>query len=102
MSIEMHVADTGTVFVATIMDGDDVVNVSAATTKNLLFRSPTGTVSTKAASFTTDGSDGKIQYTSLVTDFIVVGEWTVQASIVMPTGSWKSDIATFQVLSNLS
>ena len=33
---EIHVDDVGTKFIVTIKDGDTAINVSAATTKNIL------------------------------------------------------------------
>ena len=59
---EIHVDDLGTKFIVTVKDGDSVINVSGATTKNIIFKKPSGTKVTAAASFETDGSDGVISY----------------------------------------
>ena len=62
---EIHVGDIGTVFTLTIKDGSSVIDLSGATTKQIILRKPDRvTSSTKTASFVTDGSDGKIKYTN--------------------------------------
>lgn len=69
--------DYGTRFEFTITDQDAaVVDISAATTKALIFESPGGTVSSKAATFTTDGTDGKMY-------------WDVTEGFLVTTGRWK-------------
>ena len=98
---EIHKNDVGTVFVATIMDAAAVINISTATTKQLLFRKPNGTVLTKAGAFTTDGSDGKLQYTTIAGDLSDVGGWSLQAKLIFPAGTWYSDVHRFEVHKNV-
>lgn len=107
---EVHLGDIGTIFRATINDcttdanGDCVqtpIDLSPATTLQLIFKSPSGVVKTKTAGFTTDGTDGQIQYTTIADDLDEIGDWLLQAYIVLPTGSWRSDIGTFKVFENL-
>jgi hypothetical protein len=98
---EIHLNDIGTVFEATIMDGAVVVNISTATTKQLIFRGPNGSSKTKAAAFTTDGTDGKLRYVTTANDLDPVGQWSWQAYVVMSAGSWHSDVAEFIVYENL-
>ena len=62
---EIHVGDIGTVFEVTVKDGEDVVDVSSATTRQLIFKSKDGAVLTKTAVLVTDGTDGKIKYTTI-------------------------------------
>ena len=62
---EIHKNDIGTVFKVTIKDSAAVVNVSTATTKQIILKKPSGTKLTKDASFFTDGSDGIITYTTV-------------------------------------
>lgn len=100
---EIHDNDIGTVITLTVRDGGTVVDVSSATvTKNILLRSPTGTLSTNGASFTTNGTDGKIKYTTVTGDLDVVGTWDVQAHVVITAGTFRSDIKKFEVHRNLS
>ena len=104
---EVHLDDIGTIFRATINDCDEItgiqsiLDISSATTKELIFKSPLGIVKTKTASFTTDGTDGKIEWTTVAADLDVIGEWKLQAYIVLPSGSWRSDIGCFTVYENL-
>lgn len=99
---EIRLGDIGTVFEITIQDNGTVVDISEATTQEIIFKKPdVDTVVVKATSFVTDGSDGKIKYTVASGDLDVIGKWQIQARIVLPGGEWKSDIVEFQVLPNL-
>ena len=98
---EIHLNDIGTIFRLTIKDGDSVVDISGATTKNIIFTSPGGTSTTQAGSFTNSGTDGKLQYTSVSGDINEVGTWELQASLVMTAGTFKSDVSMFEVHRNI-
>ncbi len=99
---EVHMGDVGTVFIATITDQDGVVvDVSAASVKQILFRAPYGKVLTKNATLTTDGKDGKIQYTTVANDLDATGKWSRQGHVTIGAGEWKSDITQFDVYGNL-
>lgn len=102
MSDEIHVDDIGTVFTVTLKESGSAVNVSTATTKTIKFKDPSGTASSKTADFTTDGSDGKIYYTTVADDLDEAGMWEIQAYVVMPTGTWSSSTKKFRVYPNLS
>jgi len=101
MSAEIHKGDVGTVFQVTLLDGTTVVDISGATTKQILFQKPNGTTMTKNATFVTDGTDGKLKYTTVANDLDTIGLWKIQARVVLPTGSWHSDTGTFRVYKNL-
>ena len=106
---EIHVNDIGTVFEVTLLDegsSPQIVDLSTATVKELIFKDPAGTSTTQTAAFTTDGTDGKIQYTTLTGDLDTAGLWYLQAHIVIGTaspinGEWRSDIGQFEVFDNL-
>jgi len=98
---EIHVDDIGTVFTITIKDGADAVDISTATTKNIVFKQPDKTLVTQSGSFVTDGTDGKIQYTTVSGDLADAGNWSLQAEIVITSGEWSSDIYGFEVHKNL-
>jgi len=98
---EIHLNDIGTVFEATIMDGAVVVDISTATTKQLILRGPNGISKTKSASFTTNGTDGKLRYVTVANDLNVTGQWSWQAYVVLSNGAWHSDVAEFIVHENL-
>lgn len=99
---EIHLGDTGTAFRVTIVDCDSsAIDLSTATTKEILFSKPNGQVVSKSADFYTNGTDGIIQY---VTESGFLDQpylWQLQAYVVTPAGSWKSNIYEFKVFKNL-
>ena len=100
---EIHVDDIGTKFIVTIKDGTSVVNISAATTKEILFKKPSGIKLTKAAAFETDGTDGVISYTTIDTELDETGTYKIQAHVVLSVGNeFHSDISTFKVHRNVT
>ncbi len=110
MASEIHVGDIGTVFEVTLKDegnSPEIVDISTATTKELLFKAPSGTTLTKTAAFTTDGTDGKLEYTTTsATDLMMEGNWQIQAHIILGSASpkdaeWHSDIGSFRCHPNL-
>lgn len=102
MSAEIHLNDIGTVFQATVKDQDSaVVDISGATTKQIIFELPDGTNLEKDASLTTDGTDGKMEYATILGDLSEAGLWKSQGYVVLATGEWRSDIQRFEVMPNL-
>lgn len=61
-----------------------------------------GTMLTKAGSFTTDGTDGKLSYTTIAGDLSVAGEWKASASIVMTGWTGQTTQHGFYVTESLS
>jgi len=103
MSAEIHIGDTGTVFTITIKDeNDEIVNVGPATTRQIIFRKPSGEVLTKTGSLVTDGTDGKIKYITEEDDLDEQGIWKVDAYIVISSTKFHSDTAEFNVFPNLN
>jgi len=104
---KIHVDDIGTLFIVTIYDYDEAtdtdvaIDISSATTKEIHFMDPGGNVTAKTASFTTDGTDGKIQYATILDDLDEEGWWKIQAFIIMPSGEWHTNIDKFRVYPNL-
>lgn len=101
---EIHVGDIGTSFVATIQDGTSVIDISGATTIELIFEDPAGTSFTKTASFVTDGTDGKMEYVTVSDDDIIDAEgfWKIQGHVVFSaTQEWKTDVQKFAVHQNI-
>lgn len=101
MAEEIHVGDIGTVFRITVQESDVALDISDATTLQMLFYKPNRTVATKTAVFTDDGTDGQIQYTTVEDDLDQSGTWKVQARITTPDGVWSSSIGRFKVYGNL-
>ena len=95
--------DIGTIFRGTICDQDgDVVDVSGATTKQLHILRLDATSLEEDASFYTDGTDGILQYTTVDGDINICGVYKLQWYVVLPAGSWKTNIVTFKVHDNLT
>ncbi len=100
---QIHVGDIGTQFIFTMTKGDGtILDVSTASIKNAIFGKPDNTLVTKALDFFTDGTDGKLIYTSQAGDLDQDGEWQSQTFVDLDAGSWHSSINYFVVLPNLS
>jgi len=101
---EIHKGDIGTVFEVTVKDGDTVVDVSSASTegsKKIRFSKPGGTVVEETATFSSNGTDGKIRYVTIADDLDTAGVWKWQAYVVLSSGTWNSDVKEFTVHPNL-
>lgn len=86
----------GTVFRATIKDDADeqAVDVSNASTMEIKARKPDGTVVTKSASHTSDGSDGQIEFEDSQGEFTdATGWWRYWGYVELP-GGWSGDSTT--------
>lgn len=103
MAAEIHQGDIGTMFKITILDQNgEPKPLSSYTTKQLIFKKPSGTTLTKTASFLTDGSDGIIYYTSISGDLDETGVWKLQAYVHDGVSNYrKSNVGSFQVYPNL-
>jgi len=101
---EIHLNDVGTVFKVRIIDDSTnaALDVSDATTKQIKFKKPDGTVVAQTAVFTTDGSDGYIQYTTVANDLNALSQWHIQGFVSSATYENHSEISTFDVNNNLS
>lgn len=86
-----RLGDWGTVFRFTLKDQDGVaVDVSGASAKSVIFKAPDGTSTTQSASFTTDGTDGVIEYTTADGDIGAAGAWEVLGSATLASGKWTT------------
>ena len=115
MSAQVHVGDVGTVFYAIVKDeGSVYVDISTASTRQLLFRKPDLSVLTKTATYVTayTGTDPVIaegvaakavmQWTAIAGDITAPGSWSVQGYVVIGAGAWHTDTFTFNVDTNLA
>lgn len=98
---EIHVGDIGTIFRITVNSDSSPLDISAASTKQIIFRKPDGNIMTKDAAFYTDGTDGIIQYATLEDDLSIAGTWKIQALVALPSGNWRSSISEVTVYANL-
>lgn len=101
---EIHENDVGTEIILTIVDFDNnsaPVDISTATLNEIVFRRANNTTTTAAASFVTDGTDGKIHYYTQIGDFTPAGTYKIQGVVTTPAGTWHSTVDTFKVEPNL-
>ena len=98
---EIHQGDIGTKFLVTIYDDSTAVDVSGASTKQIMFKKPAGTKLTKSAAFNSDGTDGKIYYAAVADDLDEIGTYEIQGKVVITGGTFYTDIQTFKVHRNL-
>ncbi len=102
-TIYVHNGDVGTAFRLTIVNtAGTAIDVSTATTKYIYFQDPTGAKVQKTAAFTTNGSDGKIQYTTIAGDIDKVGTWQIQGYIETNIGKFWTEKDSFKVYSTLA
>lgn len=86
----------GSIVRLTVEEDGVAVNISAVSTKNLIFIRPNGSMVVKTASFTTDGTDGKLQYTDTTGSLLdwrdpgVLGQWRVAAEL-LGLSSWSGE-----------
>jgi hypothetical protein len=100
---EIHAGDIGTVLEVTIQDDTSVIDISAMTLAgSILLEKPDGTVLTKTGVLVTDGTDGKVKYTTVADDLDTAGQWRIQASVTISGSTWKSDVGSFRVYPNLN
>ena len=78
-----------------------VVDISSATTKEILLHKPGGAVLTKTATFTTNGTDGKIRFSSASGDWDQPGVYRLQGHIAGTGYNRYSSIVTMTAEGNL-
>lgn len=99
---EIHLNDVGTRLGVTVKEGGSVVDISGATaTKQIKLYKPSGTTVTKDADFTTDGTDGKMEYVTVADDLDEVGVWRIQGYLSFDGWTGHTDISEFEVFENL-
>lgn len=78
--------DVGAPMTATIIDPETnaALDISNATTTDYRVRKPDQTTATWAAAFVTDGSDGKITYSTKPGDLDQAGTWLLEGHIISP------------------
>jgi hypothetical protein len=98
---EIHINDIGTVFTITVKDGSSVVDISSASTKQVIIKKPGGTKLTKDSAFVTDGTDGQMKYTIVSGDLDETGTYKLQGYLIISDGTFYTDITSFKVYRNL-
>jgi len=102
MASEIHYGDVGVNFNITVMNDSVPLDVSNADNIYIIFENPDGGDLIKNASLVTDGTDGKIKYTTVTGDLNQVGTWQIQAKVDFGSSVFSTDIQRFKVFRNLS
>ena len=77
--------DSGFTVRLTVVESATPVDVSAAACQIVLYR-PKGAAIVRPATFTTDGTDGQIEYIVQPGEISTHGAWSAQAHCVFPSG----------------
>lgn len=99
MSDCIYVGDEGTIFRVQILDcaTGSMLPVDGATVKEIVFEDPLGGVVRKTAVFTTDGTDGYIEYVIIAGDIDMSGTWILQGYVEGVGFKNSSSKGTFEV-----
>ena len=96
---KIYAGDIGTRIEFEIVDGDGVVvDISGAVTKTVDILRPDATsIASVAATFTTDGTDGKMYYETVLDDISMEGTYRAQAYLDLTSWQGKAAIVKFEV-----
>jgi len=101
-SSDIQVGVIGLIIELTLQERGSILDVSSATTKQIVFKKPDNSKVTVDAVFTTDGKDGKIQYTTgSITIIDHAGTWQTQGYISVAGFTGYSTVSEFLVNDNL-
>jgi hypothetical protein len=104
MTSQIHQNDIGTRFLITVKDDGIPVNISGvdgSSIHQLSFRKPSDTVIYRAATLQDYGVSGVMYYDSLPGDLDEAGVYKLQAKVIIPSGTYNTDIYTFKVHRNI-
>jgi hypothetical protein len=101
MASQIHVDDIGTTLVGTVLDGGAAVDISSASSIQMIIKKPDQTSLTKTASLNSDGTDGKMKYVTVAGDIDQVGNYKIQGKVVLGSATYYSSVSTFKVYCNI-
>jgi hypothetical protein len=101
MASQIHVGDIGTTLIGTVLDDGSVVNISSASSIQMIIKKPDQTTMTKTASFNSDGTDGKMKYVTVADDIDQIGNYKIQGKVVIGSATYYSSVSTFKVYCNI-
>jgi hypothetical protein len=93
--------DIGTVLRFTVKEGNAALDISAATVKKLKLRKKDKSTVEFDMDFTTDGTDGQVEYVTLADDIDQKGKWQAQVYLEMPGGKWHTSKVDVEVDDNV-
>ena len=83
-------------------DSNAILDISTQTAMSITIVGPSSTPGKTVNSvFVTDGTDGKMTSTFLKGVISIIGKWSLQGLVVLPTGTHHTNIETFEVKANL-
>jgi hypothetical protein len=102
LSAEIHVGDQGTQIVVAITEGGAALDLSSASSRQIVFRKPGGDTLTLAAAVDGDPEDGRIiVLTGTESGEVEIDEpglWLLQGRVQFPSGRWHTARDSFHVL----
>lgn len=101
MASEIHVNDVGTRFLITVKDDGEIVNISGVPSISLIFKKPDDSIIYRSGLLFTNGVDGKVYYDTVAGDLDEAGYYKLQGRVVLTSGTFYTDIHTFQVHCNI-
>lgn len=102
---QVHLGNIGTMFLVTMKDQDGTVitDLNLLDEIDFIFQKPDESTVTKSGSLYTDGSDGKLYYTTRINDLDQEGIWILQVKVIYNNGNvYHSDKERFRVFNNLT
>lgn len=94
----VQLGDVGVDIIVQFLDSDcDPKDISSFTTLSICFEKTDGTTVSKTATFTTDGTDGKIQYLTETGVIDQTGTWRLQGVISKVGAEWRTPIDNLTV-----
>lgn len=104
MASEIHQDDVGTRFEITVKDDGSAVNISGVdggSIHQVSFRKPSDKVINRNANLKDYGISGVMFYDTVAGDLDEAGVYKLQAKVIIPSGTFFTDIFTFKVHSNI-
>tara|TARA_Y100000004_G_C8856006_1_gene386857 strand:- start:57 stop:371 length:315 start_codon:yes stop_codon:yes gene_type:complete len=104
MASEIHKDDVGTRFLITVKDDGNLVNISGvdgSSVHQINIRKPSDVVINRNATLQDFGISGVMFYDTIAGDLDEAGFYKLQAKVVIPSGTYFTDVYTFKVHSNI-
>jgi len=98
---DINAGDYGWIGKLRIVEDGGPVDLTAFTTRQMIFRTPDGATLTKTASFDTNGVDGVLRYEVLTGDIATPGRWLVQARVSRTGAQITTEAHAFDVAERL-
>lgn len=104
MSANLHVGDTGTTIVILLKNQDEAaIDLSSFSSIVLLIKRPDNSLVERDCFFVTNGMDGKVQYTTIISDLTIPGNYRFQIRCnIGDSNIWHSNIIIKKVYINVA